>query len=138
MSHQIIDIGANLAHDSFDDDRDEVLARAAAVGVRTLIITGSSDDSNTAALELAARHDELYSTAGVHPHHAADYSDASDAIIRRCIASPQCVAVGECALDRHHALERAARVCPEPNATSWTIRKLPSPVPGLPGYAGHL
>lgn len=97
---ELIDIGANLAHDSFDDDRDDVLARAAAAGVSTLIITGSSDDSNTAALELASRHaGRLFSTAGVHPHHASDYTEKSDAIIRRCIESSQCVAVGECGLD---------------------------------------
>jgi TatD DNase family protein len=100
MNHDLVDIGANLAHDSFDDDRDAVLQRAADVGVGTLIITGSSDDSNPAALKLAEKHKgALYSTAGVHPHHASDYSDKSDTIIRQCIANEQCVAVGECGLD---------------------------------------
>lgn len=98
--HELIDIGANLAHDSFDDDRAEVLERAASAGVSRLIVTGSSDDSNTAALELARDHaGRLYSTAGVHPHHASDFTDASDAIIRECIREPHCVAVGECGLD---------------------------------------
>ena len=100
MSYALVDIGANLAHDSFDDDRDEVLRRAVDAGVDTLIVTGSSDSSNVAALELAQQHKgTLYSTAGVHPHHASDYGEKSDAIIRECIAKPQCVAVGECGLD---------------------------------------
>jgi len=100
MSCELVDIGANLAHHSFDDDRDEVLQRAADAGVSTLIITGSSDDSNVAALKLAEQHKRaLYSTAGVHPHHASDYSETSDAVIRECIANEQCVAVGECGLD---------------------------------------
>ena len=29
MMESLVDIGANLAHDSFDDDRDDVLRRAA-------------------------------------------------------------------------------------------------------------
>ena len=99
MTAALVDIGANLAHDSFDEDRHEVIQRATAAGVATLIITGSSDDSNSAALSLAEQYPQLYSTAGVHPHHASDYSERSDAIIRECIARPDCVAVGECGLD---------------------------------------
>ncbi len=100
MPRQLVDVGANLAHDSFDDDRDAVLQRAKDAGVSTLIITGSSDDSNRAALSLAGKHPGmLYSTAGVHPHHASDYSEKSDQIIREHIADKRCVAVGECGLD---------------------------------------
>jgi TatD DNase family protein len=41
----------------------------------------------------------LYATAGVHPHHAADYSDESDALIRDLTKKDAVVAVGECGLD---------------------------------------
>lgn len=100
MSYELIDIGANLAHDSFDDDRDAVLARAADAGVSRIVVTGSSDDSNPAALDLARRFPgHLFSTAGVHPHHASDYSDASDMLIRRLATEDACVAIGECGLD---------------------------------------
>ena len=96
----LIDIGANLAHDSFDDDREEVLRRAANAGVTRMIVTGSSDDSNTRAAELAAGHPGvLYATAGVHPHHASDYTESSDALIRQLVTEDIVVAVGECGLD---------------------------------------
>ncbi len=96
----LIDIGANLAHDSFDDDRDAMMQRAADAGVTTIIVTGSSDSSNARAAELAAANPGvLYSTAGVHPHHAADYTDQSDALIRSLVGEQQVVAVGECGLD---------------------------------------
>ena len=99
-SHALVDIGANLAHDSFDDDRDEVLHRAEAAGVTRIVVTGSSDDSNIRAAELAeSRPGMLYSTAGVHPHHASDYTDHSDALIRKLVAKDVVVAVGECGLD---------------------------------------
>lgn len=96
----LVDIGANLAHDSFEDDRDDVLQRAAAAGVARIVVTGSSDDSNEKAARLAQDHPGvLWSTAGVHPHHAADYTAASDAMIRRLATAGRIVAVGECGLD---------------------------------------
>ncbi|MDX1498915.1 MAG: TatD family hydrolase [Woeseiaceae bacterium] len=96
----LIDIGANLAHDSFDADRDAVLERARRAGVRRIVVTGSSDESNVAAADLAeASPGHLFATAGVHPHHAADYTDASDELIRVLTERPGVVAVGECGLD---------------------------------------
>ena len=100
MPHNLIDIGANLAHDSFDEDRDEVLQRAADAGVAKIIITGSSRQSNAAAARLAAADPgRLYATAGVHPHHAAGYDDACDQQIRSLTQQAAVVAVGECGLD---------------------------------------
>jgi TatD DNase family protein len=100
MPYPLIDIGANLAHDSFDDDRDAMMQRAADAGVTTMIITGSSDESNVRAAKLAAaKPGALFSTAGVHPHHASDYTDESDALIRRLAQNEDVVAVGECGLD---------------------------------------
>ncbi len=100
MTYELIDIGANLAHDSFDDDRDEVLERASDAHVTKLIITGSSRASNSEALALAeARPGQLYSTAGVHPHHAADYAPEDDVLIRSLASRDACVAIGECGLD---------------------------------------
>ena len=97
---ELIDIGANLAHDSFDDDRDDVLERAQSSGVTRMVVTGSSDASNRRAAELVDTYPGvLYSTAGVHPHHAADYNDAADALIRRLAERDSVVAVGECGLD---------------------------------------
>jgi TatD DNase family protein len=49
----LIDIGVNLAHDSFDADRDAVMQRAAAAGVRQMIVTGASVEGSRKAIELA-------------------------------------------------------------------------------------
>lgn len=100
MVYPLIDIGANIAHDSFDEDRSDMMRRAADAGVDKIIVTGSSDDSNVQAAELAEQSPGvLYSTAGVHPHHASDYTDDSDALIRSLIEKDVVVAVGECGLD---------------------------------------
>jgi TatD DNase family protein len=97
---QLIDIGANLTHDSFDHDREAVLARAREAGVVQMIVTGASREHSPRALELArARPGELFATAGVHPHHASEYTAECDAEMRALHAHPQVVAVGECGLD---------------------------------------
>jgi len=97
---ELIDIGANLAHDSFDDDRDDVLDRARDAGVTRMVLTGSSESCNRDALRLAkSRPGQLWSTAGLHPHHASDYSDDLHDSIRSLLGEPEVVAVGECGLD---------------------------------------
>jgi TatD DNase family protein len=97
---ELIDIGINLAHDSFDADRDAVMARARDAGVVQMVITGSSEESNARALALARAHPgRLYSTAGVHPHHAADLTSDSRPAIEAAAREPEVVAVGECGLD---------------------------------------
>ena len=45
----IVDIGANLAHRSFNADRADVIARGLAAGVRILVVTGSSVESSREA-----------------------------------------------------------------------------------------
>lgn len=100
MAIDLIDIGANLTHDSFDDDRDAVIRRAAEAGVRRIVLTGSSVESSLAAAGLAASMPgRLYSTAGVHPHHASDYSDEAHAALAEIASRAHVVAIGECGLD---------------------------------------
>jgi TatD DNase family protein len=96
----LIDIGANLAHDSFDADRTAVLERARAAGVAQLVVTGSSLESNGNAIALAHAHPGiLYATAGVHPHHASDLTQESLAALETAARDDAVVATGECGLD---------------------------------------
>ncbi len=96
----LIDIGANLTHDSFDHDRDAVLQRARDAGVVQIMVTGASREHSPKALALAQAYPGfLYATAGVHPHHALEYTDECDAEMRALLAQPEVLAVGECGLD---------------------------------------
>ena len=97
---ELVDIGANLAHDSFDDDRAAILQRAAAAGVAQIVITGSSEESTGKAIELSRAHPGvLFATAGVHPHHAADLTTDTLPAMQALARDPNVVAVGECGLD---------------------------------------
>ena len=97
---ELIDIGVNLTHDSYDHDRDAVLARARAAGVTGMIVTGASAESSRAARELAHRHPGfLYASAGIHPHHATHCTREVLGELRAGLADPAVVAAGECGLD---------------------------------------
>ena len=96
----LVDIGVNLTHESFDRDRDDVLRRAHDAGVRRLIVTGTSVTESVRALELARAYPgALFSTAGVHPHNAAGFDEHSATALTDLLARREVVAVGECGLD---------------------------------------
>lgn len=96
----LIDIGANLTHDSFAADCEAVLARAEAAGVTGLVVTGSSLACSRAALALAQAHPHaLRCTAGVHPHHAAHQAPSALAELATLWDAPEVVAIGETGLD---------------------------------------
>ena len=100
MAAELVDIGINLTHRSFDRDRDAVVARAAAAGVTTLVITGTSvRDSERAAQLARARPASTFATAGVHPHHAKDCDATTIATLRALAEENNVVAIGECGLD---------------------------------------
>ncbi len=96
----LIDIGANLGHESFRHDLDAVLHRAREAGIVRMIVTGASREGSRDALALARAHPGFLScTAGVHPHHATELTAEGEAELRELHKAPEVVAVGECGLD---------------------------------------
>lgn len=97
---ELIDIGANLTHRSFRHDLDEVLTRAGSAGVTRMVVTGTDRQESLAGQALASQHPgRLYSTAGVHPHQASEWSEDTGRELAELAAAPEVVAVGETGLD---------------------------------------
>jgi TatD DNase family protein len=96
----LIDIGSNLTHQSFAADLDQVLGRATEVGVTRQVVTGADLSSSRRAAALAGQHPgRLWSTAGVHPHHAASFDPTHREQWLELLSQARVVAVGECGLD---------------------------------------
>lgn len=116
---ELVDIGVNLGHRSFGEDREAVIARAVAAGVSQMIVTGTSVAGSRAALELARRHPGvLWATAGVHPHDAARCDAGTIAALRQLAAAPEVVAIGECGLDHNRDFS------PRPVQETWFKRQV--------------
>jgi TatD DNase family protein len=97
---EFVDIGVNLAHRSFQPDREQVIARAFAAGVKTMVVTGANLASSQEAQRLAAGYPgQLFCTAGVHPHDSRNCTDATLVELRRLAHAREVVALGECGLD---------------------------------------
>jgi len=105
-----IDSHCHITTGRYDSDRDEVLGRARDAGVSALVAIGSGYGvaGNVEAIALASREADVWATVGVHPHEARELDEAGRGRIRRWLAEPRVVAVGECGLDYHYMNSEAA------------------------------
>jgi len=97
------DSHVHLADPAFADEADAVIQRARVQGARALVCIGESAATALRARRLAERHAGfVFFTAGVHPHDAASWDDATDPPAIRESVAHGAVAVGECGLDTHY------------------------------------
>lgn len=99
---QLIDSHAHLDHEKFEGEVSEVVARAAAVGVGQIICIASDLGSTERTLALARCHDDIFASAGIHPHEASAASEGDMAQVAKLAEDPCIVAVGETGLDYHY------------------------------------
>ena len=100
MATQLIDIGANLTHESYDLDIDQVIKRSQDAGIAKIIVTASSiSESKRVAAMIKQYSGILWGTSGVHPHHAKEADDLFAETLDELIQNENIVAVGECGLD---------------------------------------
>lgn len=95
----LIDIGINIGSKQFDHDRAAVLSRARLANVTGLILTGTDIQGSVDALEMAKEHPNLWSTAGIHPHHANDINQDALSALSSLLTQHKVRAIGECGLD---------------------------------------
>jgi TatD DNase family protein len=97
----LFDSHAHLDFRNFDPDREEVLARAAAEGVRHIITIGSGEGlrCQEAAIKIAQAHENIWATVGVHPHDARLMDDTTLGKLRDWARRDKVVALGEIGLD---------------------------------------
>ncbi len=96
----MIDTHAHL--DGCDEPLGELLSRARAVGVTRVVTIGTGIESSRTALALADEHDGVYAAVGIDPHQAGGEEAARVDELRKLLAHPKAVAVGETGLDNFH------------------------------------
>ena len=95
----LIDTHAHLDMKDFDKDRQETLDRALKGGITHIITIGIDLSSSLKALELANRHDFVYSSVGYHPHNATNMDPQVIKELEGLVSEPKVVAWGEIGLD---------------------------------------
>lgn len=99
---QLVDAHCHFDFPRFDDDRDGVLARASAGGVKRLVIPGVRQSDWSRGRELAAQVEGIDYCLGIHPWFIAEHGPEALAELELALRtwSPAPVALGECGLDR--------------------------------------
>ena len=97
----MIDSHCHLTFRDFADRVPETLAEAAERGVVGAITISTTTQDCLDALSVAAAHDSVWCTSGVHPLHAHE-GPHDWANLRRVAEHPKCVAWGELGLDNHY------------------------------------
>ena len=100
----VIDSHCHLDFADYGPDRQQVLSRARAAGIVTMICIGSGRDVTSArsAVALAAEEPDIYATVGVHPHDVGHMSESDWEELDRLARAPRVVGVGETGLDYYY------------------------------------
>jgi TatD DNase family protein len=96
-----VDSHAHLEGRRYDSDRGEVIARAQAAGVETIVAIGNGDGpvNFDCGIQLAEQYEFIYATIGIHPHEASLADPAALDRMAELARRPKVIAWGEIGLD---------------------------------------
>lgn len=96
----LIDTHAHLDSPKFDSDREEMIDRARAAGIDTIVNIGFNRETIPSTMKLTEQYPFIYAAVGWHPTDAIDMKLEEDlAWIESLCANPKVVAIGEIGLD---------------------------------------
>jgi TatD DNase family protein len=106
----LIDSHAHLDSPRYEDDREEMLRRAAEAGVGAVLAIGIGEGPAEMhqALDICRLFNnkpgmpKLYASAGIYPHNAPEADDAALQKLDNLLAQPEVIACGEIGLDYYH------------------------------------
>lgn len=97
-----IDSHCHLTYDALAGQLEDVLNRATAAGVTDCVSIATDLDDAERVLALSARHANIHSVAGIHPHEAGKVPDDWKDRLSAVVARDDVFAVGEMGLDYHY------------------------------------
>lgn len=114
----IFDTHAHYDDETFNEDRELLLARLPGEGIARVTNVGASLDSCRKTMELAEQYDFIYGAIGIHPSETSELDEENFKWLREACMHPKCVAVGEIGLDYYWEE-------PEPAVQKkWFVRQL--------------
>lgn len=99
MDLTVIDTHAHLDFPQFDADRETVVARALAAGVKIINTIGVDVGASQKAIELADRYPGIFASIGVHPQEAGKAKKEDIDKLQEMTRHPRVIAIGELGLD---------------------------------------
>jgi TatD DNase family protein len=98
----LVDSHCHLDFDAFEADRDETVARARAAGIGTMVTICTRVSRFDQIRAIAERYDDVYCSAGVHPHQTEEEGAPNPARLIELSRHPKVVGIGECGLDYYY------------------------------------
>jgi len=95
----LIDSHNHLHFDEYQDDRNDVVNRALAAGVTSMLLVGIDPEDSRRAVALARQYEGFYASVGIHPQLATTYGIEDVYSLAEMAKAPQVVAVGETGFD---------------------------------------
>lgn len=102
MEALIFDSHAHYDDSAFDSDREELLAMLPQKGVCHVINAGASLKGSAASIALAEKYEYFHAAAGIHPEDAFGLPEDWQEQLKKMLAHPKVVAVGEIGLDYYY------------------------------------
>lgn len=98
----LIDSHCHLNYKGLIEDQANVLERARARGVGTMLNIATRESEWDAVLDTAARERDVWATVGIHPHEADEHPHVDTAKLVERAAHPRVVGIGETGLDYYY------------------------------------
>lgn len=95
----LVDTHCHLDFNSFEKDREQVIARAHESGVQRILNPGINLSSSAGAITLAKEYPEVYAAVGIHPNDGLSWESNSITKLRELANGEKVVAIGEIGLD---------------------------------------
>lgn len=95
----LVDTHCHLDFERFDQDRDQVILRAAEAGVERIIVPAIDLENCPTVLKLTQTYPAVFAAVGIHPNSASGWQDAWVEIIRSFATDRKVLAIGEIGLD---------------------------------------
>ncbi|MFM7124569.1 MAG: TatD family hydrolase, partial [Actinomycetes bacterium] len=93
-----IDTHCHVYEDNIPGGQVNAIAAAREAGVSSMIVIGTDAETTQQAIAIAAQHENVWATIGLHPHDAKNGVDT----VTPFLGSKRVVGIGECGLDYYY------------------------------------